>query len=115
MSIAITMVTLKEGGIPPSASTFAQESSKRSQRRLKTSPLQPNPPTLFSPVLSGFLKTQEQVYLIQPLGRSDDGEHAVFRQEQLKVVGSPGSSALGTSYDGDRGLFRSRSRPRVGV
>lgn len=66
---------------------------------------------------SGFVRAQQQVYLIEPLGQSEDGDHAVYRQEDLKVSGRPGcgsSSNTSTPYDRDRGpalagLFRSRS------
>uniref|UniRef100_H3D2R3 ADAM metallopeptidase domain 8 n=1 Tax=Tetraodon nigroviridis TaxID=99883 RepID=H3D2R3_TETNG len=54
--------------------------------------------------ISGFLRTQQQVYVIEPLRRSDQGEHAVFRREQLKVSGTPGCGlTLGTAYDAERG------------
>lgn len=66
-------------------------------------------------VCSGFLKTEQQVYVIEPLTRSDEGEHAVFTREQLKVSGTPSCGlTLRTSYDGDQGpklasLFMSKS------
>ncbi|XP_068438928.1 disintegrin and metalloproteinase domain-containing protein 8-like isoform X2 [Clinocottus analis] len=73
--------------------------------------------------ISGFVRTRQQVYLIEPLGRGEDGDHAVYRREHLKVSGRPGcgpSSNGSTPYDRDRdqdwhpgprlaGLFRSRS------
>ncbi|XP_041819034.1 disintegrin and metalloproteinase domain-containing protein 8 [Chelmon rostratus] len=67
--------------------------------------------------ISGFVRARQQVYLIEPLGQSEDGDHAVYRQEDLKVSGRPGcgsSSNTSTPYDRDRGpalagLFRSRS------
>lgn len=74
----------------------------------------------FLHVCSGFLKTQQQLYLIEPLARCDDGEHAVFRWEQLKVSGTPSCGAtLGPSHHSDRApqlanLFRSRSWVSVG-
>lgn len=52
------------------------------------------------PACSGFLKTRRQVYLIEPLGGSDDGEHAVFRREQLKVSGTRSCGSV-APYDGD--------------
>lgn len=66
---------------------------------------------------SGFLRARQQVYLIEPLGQTDDGDHAVYRQEHLKISGRPscGSSSNTTLlYDQDQGpqvagLFRSRS------
>ncbi|XP_029954393.1 disintegrin and metalloproteinase domain-containing protein 8-like isoform X2 [Salarias fasciatus] len=68
--------------------------------------------------ISGFLRARRQVYLIEPLGRSEDGDHAVYRREHLKVGGSArcGSDSSNTTVqlDQDRGprlagLFRSRS------
>lgn len=73
---------------------------------------------LASCVCSGFMRTRQQVYLIEPLGQSEDGDHAVYRREHLKVSGSPGcgssSNTSTTLYDRDQGpplasLFRSRS------
>lgn len=81
---------------------------------------------VFCPVMlcSGFLRAQQQVYLIEPLGQTDDEEHAVYRQEHLKISGRPacGSSSTTMLYDQDQdpdrdrnwvpkpaGLFRSRS------
>ncbi|XP_034563234.1 snake venom metalloproteinase-disintegrin-like mocarhagin isoform X2 [Notolabrus celidotus] len=69
--------------------------------------------------ISGFVRARQQVYLIEPLGRSDDADHAVYRWEHLKTNGtvSCGSSSnTNTSvlYDRDQdlipaALFRSRS------
>ncbi|XP_060883770.1 snake venom metalloproteinase-disintegrin-like mocarhagin [Labrus mixtus] len=69
--------------------------------------------------ISGFLRARQQVYLIEPLGRSDDGDHAVYRPEHLKVSGRVGCGSSSnanttTPYDQDRdpspaALFRSRS------
>ncbi|XP_040923423.1 disintegrin and metalloproteinase domain-containing protein 8 [Toxotes jaculatrix] len=67
--------------------------------------------------ISGFVRTQQQVYLIEPLGQSEDGDHAVYRREHLKISGSLGcgsSSNTTMLYDQDQGpqlagLFRSRS------
>nr|XP_046232317.1 zinc metalloproteinase-disintegrin-like BjussuMP-1 [Scatophagus argus] len=66
--------------------------------------------------ISGFVRARQQVYLIEPLGQSDDGPHAVYRREQLKVSGRPGcgSSSNGSLYDRDQspplaGLYRTRS------
>ncbi|CAJ1079993.1 snake venom metalloproteinase-disintegrin-like mocarhagin isoform X1 [Xyrichtys novacula] len=69
--------------------------------------------------ISGFVRAQQQVYLIEPLGRSDDADHAVYRREHLKTRGTVGcgsSSDTNTSvlYDQDQdlspaALFRSRS------
>lgn len=53
--------------------------------------------------------------MIEPLTRADEGEHAVFTREQLRVSGTPSCGlTLGTSYDGDQGpklanLFMSKS------
>uniref|UniRef100_A0A3P8QWM7 ADAM metallopeptidase domain 8b n=1 Tax=Astatotilapia calliptera TaxID=8154 RepID=A0A3P8QWM7_ASTCA len=67
--------------------------------------------------MSGFLRARQQVYLIEPLGQTDDGDHAVYRQEHLKISGRPScgySSNTTLLYDQDQGpqvagLFRSRS------
>ncbi|XP_042363925.1 zinc metalloproteinase-disintegrin-like 2d isoform X2 [Plectropomus leopardus] len=75
--------------------------------------------------ISGFVRTRQQVYLIEPLGQSDDGDHAVYRREHLKISSSLGcgsSSNTTTLYDQEQtprlsGLFRSRSwktKPIVG-
>lgn len=61
---------------------------------------------------SGFVRTRQQVYLIEPLAQSEVGDHAVYRREHLKTSGST------MLYDQDHvqdqgprvaGLFRSRS------
>ncbi|XP_034716654.1 disintegrin and metalloproteinase domain-containing protein 8-like [Etheostoma cragini] len=69
--------------------------------------------------VSGFVRARQQVYLIEPLGQSEDGDHAVYRPEHLKTSGSAGwgSSSNNTPlYDQDpvqgprlSGLFKSRS------
>ncbi|XP_070783091.1 disintegrin and metalloproteinase domain-containing protein 8-like [Enoplosus armatus] len=71
--------------------------------------------------ISGFVRARQQVYLIEPLGQSEDGDHAVYRREHLKtsVRSACGSSSnTSTPYDEDQdqdqgprlaGLFRSRS------
>ncbi|GAA6214640.1 zinc metalloproteinase-disintegrin-like 2d [Lates japonicus] len=70
--------------------------------------------------ISGFVRARQQVYLIEPLGQSDDADHAVYRQEHLMISSSPGcgtSSNTTMLYDnkdqdqGPRlaGLFKSRS------
>uniref|UniRef100_A0A667ZZM0 ADAM metallopeptidase domain 8b n=1 Tax=Myripristis murdjan TaxID=586833 RepID=A0A667ZZM0_9TELE len=72
--------------------------------------------------ISGFVRARQQVYLIEPLGDGDDGDHAVYRQEYLRVSGRPacGSSSNSSNsstlydYDQDRGpqlsgLFKSRA------
>ncbi|XP_041829619.1 zinc metalloproteinase-disintegrin-like 2d isoform X2 [Melanotaenia boesemani] len=77
--------------------------------------------------ISGFLRARQQVYLIEPLGQTDDEDHAVYRQEHLKISGHPtcGSTSNTTLlYGRDQdlglqpaGLFRSRSwktKPLVG-
>ncbi|XP_019130580.2 zinc metalloproteinase-disintegrin-like VMP-III [Larimichthys crocea] len=65
--------------------------------------------------ISGFVRARQQLYLIEPLAQSADGDHAVYRQENLKTGGRPGSNTTGL-YDQDKeqspqpaGLFRSRS------
>lgn len=110
---------LREWRILLSALVFAQELGKNTHRRgfryggpPPPRPNQPENDVLF-PACSGFLQTRKQVYLIKPLGGSDDGEHAIFRREQLKVNGTPSCGSI-TSYDGDRGpklasLFSSRA------
>lgn len=61
---------------------------------------------LISCVCSGFLRARQQVYLIEPLGQSEDGEHAVYRPEQLKVDSQPGcgdtSNATSRLFDKDQ-------------
>ncbi|XP_070707476.1 disintegrin and metalloproteinase domain-containing protein 8 [Pempheris klunzingeri] len=71
--------------------------------------------------ISGFVRAQQQVYLVEPLGHSDDGDHAVYRHEHLKISGRPGcgsstNNSTPDNRDQDRdqgprlaGLFRSRS------
>ncbi|KAL6094389.1 uncharacterized protein ACO6RY_15811 [Pungitius sinensis] len=69
--------------------------------------------------ISGFLRLQQQVFLIEPLGRAADGDHALYRRENLKLAGPSacGSSPNGTAQSdrhqdsgpGLSGLFRSRS------
>ncbi|XP_076008288.1 zinc metalloproteinase-disintegrin-like atrase-A [Genypterus blacodes] len=52
--------------------------------------------------ISGFMRARRQVYLIEPLGLSEDGDHAVYRQEHLKVSGNPvcgSTSNSSTRYD----------------
>ncbi|KAK2820733.1 hypothetical protein Q5P01_023692 [Channa striata] len=58
--------------------------------------------------ISGLVRARQQVYLIEPLGQSESGDHAVYRQEHVKINGS------NMLYDQDQGprlagLFRSRS------
>nr|CBN81732.1 Disintegrin and metalloproteinase domain-containing protein 8 [Dicentrarchus labrax] len=53
--------------------------------------------------LSGFVRARQQLYLIEPLGQSEDDDHAVYRQEHLKFNSRPGSSSNTTiSYDRDQ-------------
>ncbi|KAM4715326.1 zinc metalloproteinase-disintegrin-like protein H4 subunit A [Anableps anableps] len=71
--------------------------------------------------ISGFLRVQQQVYLIEPLGQTVDEEHAVYRWEHLNIPGQPGSgfsSNTSLLFDQDQnqesnpqpeGLFKSRS------
>ncbi|XP_075891085.1 zinc metalloproteinase-disintegrin-like VMP-III isoform X2 [Nelusetta ayraudi] len=63
--------------------------------------------------ISGFLRARQQVYLIEPLGQSEDGEHAVYRPEQLKVGSQPGYGATSnpTSNTTSR-LFDREQAPR---
>ncbi|XP_069373376.1 zinc metalloproteinase-disintegrin-like 2d isoform X2 [Paralichthys olivaceus] len=64
--------------------------------------------------ISGFVRVRRQVYMIEPLGQSEDGDHAVYRHEHLKVS-SGSTSNTTTMYDQDEaqgprlaGLLRSR-------
>lgn len=69
------------------------------------------------------MRARQQLYLIEPLGETDDGEHAVYRQEHLKINGTPGGAHPDDTrmlYDVDQdpdpqlaGLFRSKSWVRV--
>ncbi|KAM9425807.1 zinc metalloproteinase-disintegrin-like jararhagin [Pholidichthys leucotaenia] len=72
--------------------------------------------------ISGFLRARQQVYLIEPLGQTDSGDHAIYKREYLRISGRPscGSSSNTTTvlYDHKRdqdqgprmaGLFRPRS------
>ncbi|XP_068161489.1 zinc metalloproteinase-disintegrin-like 2d isoform X1 [Antennarius striatus] len=67
--------------------------------------------------ISGFVRAQQQVYLIEPLGPSEDDYHAVYGSENLATGSRPscGSSSNSTTpYDRDQdpvlaGLFRPRS------
>ncbi|CAL8282839.1 unnamed protein product [Merluccius merluccius] len=47
--------------------------------------------------IKGFIRARQQVYFIEPLGDSDDGDHAVYRPEHLKVSSSSSSSSSSTS------------------
>ncbi|KAF7664059.1 hypothetical protein LDENG_00191100 [Lucifuga dentata] len=68
--------------------------------------------------ISGFMRARQQLYLIEPLGKSEDGDHAVYRQEHLKLSGNPScgsASNTSTLYDREQeqgpllsGLLRSR-------
>ncbi|KAG7506865.1 zinc metalloproteinase-disintegrin-like 2d [Solea senegalensis] len=66
--------------------------------------------------ISGFVRARQQLYLIEPLGKSEDEEHAVYRQENLKISRRPRCGSLSNTtvlYDRDQvphqaGLFRSR-------
>ncbi|XP_037610579.1 zinc metalloproteinase-disintegrin-like BjussuMP-1 [Sebastes umbrosus] len=70
--------------------------------------------------ISGFVRAQQQVYLIEPLGQSEDGGHAVYRQEHQKISSSSSSNNITLMYDREQdedqdqgpglsGLFKSRS------
>uniref|UniRef100_A0A8C7DEX8 ADAM metallopeptidase domain 8b n=1 Tax=Oncorhynchus kisutch TaxID=8019 RepID=A0A8C7DEX8_ONCKI len=66
--------------------------------------------------ISGFVRAEQKVYLIEPLGDSADGEHALYRQEHLRTnKASCGHSNDSTVYDHDQGpaprlsgLFKSK-------
>ncbi|XP_041714361.1 disintegrin and metalloproteinase domain-containing protein 8-like isoform X2 [Coregonus clupeaformis] len=75
--------------------------------------------------ISGFVRAEQKVYLIEPLGDSADGEHALYRQEHLRAnKTSCGHSNDSTVYDHDQdpaprlsGLFKSKgwkSKPITG-
>ncbi|XP_071266504.1 disintegrin and metalloproteinase domain-containing protein 8-like isoform X1 [Salvelinus alpinus] len=75
--------------------------------------------------ISGFVRAEQKVYLIEPLGDSADGEHALYRQEHLRANrASCGHSNDSTVYDHDQGpaprlsgLFKSKgwkSKPITG-
>ncbi|XP_035590927.1 disintegrin and metalloproteinase domain-containing protein 8-like isoform X3 [Oncorhynchus keta] len=75
--------------------------------------------------ISGFVRAEQKVYLIEPLGDSADGEHALYRQEHLRTnKASCGHSNDSTVYDHDQGpaprlsgLFKSKgwkSKPITG-
>ncbi|XP_029465441.1 disintegrin and metalloproteinase domain-containing protein 8 isoform X2 [Rhinatrema bivittatum] len=51
--------------------------------------------------LSGFFQTDHQVYLIEPLeeSRGEEGKHAVYRQEHLKMKRATCGDANHTMYD----------------
>ncbi|MEQ2294805.1 hypothetical protein AMECASPLE_007526 [Ameca splendens] len=68
--------------------------------------------------ISGFLRVQQQLYLIEPLGQAVDEEHAVYKWEHVKSSGGGSSSNSTLLFDRDlnhergpqpEGLFRSRS------
>ncbi|XP_035469320.2 zinc metalloproteinase-disintegrin-like berythractivase [Scophthalmus maximus] len=69
--------------------------------------------------ISGFVRARQQLYLIEPLGRSDEGDHAVYRHEHLKTSSSNTTVLFDRERDRDQdrdqdrgprlaGLFRSR-------
>lgn len=61
---------------------------------------------------SGFLKTEKQVYLIEPLEESVDGNHAIFKQEHLRVKQGTFGYVNDTVYDlGPRfsGLYKGKN------
>uniref|UniRef100_A0A673VV85 Disintegrin and metalloproteinase domain-containing protein 8-like n=1 Tax=Salmo trutta TaxID=8032 RepID=A0A673VV85_SALTR len=66
--------------------------------------------------ISGFVRAEQKVYLVEPLGDSADGEHALYRQEHLRAnKTSCGHSNDSTVYDHDQGpaprllgLFKSK-------
>ncbi|XP_055780906.1 zinc metalloproteinase-disintegrin-like 4a isoform X4 [Salvelinus fontinalis] len=75
--------------------------------------------------ISGFVRAEQKVYLVEPLGDSADGEHALYRQEHLRANrASCGHSNDSTVYDHDQGpaprlsgLFKSKgwkSKPITG-
>ncbi|KAJ8406727.1 hypothetical protein AAFF_G00296430 [Aldrovandia affinis] len=49
--------------------------------------------------IRGFVRAEQQVYLIEPLGDSVDGDHAVYRQEHLRSKRSTCGTSNETFYD----------------
>ncbi|KAJ8248436.1 hypothetical protein GJAV_G00242000 [Gymnothorax javanicus] len=49
--------------------------------------------------LRGFLRAEQQVYLIEPLGESAEDDHAVYRQEHLRKKRATCSHGNKTAYD----------------
>ncbi|KAA0717939.1 Disintegrin and metalloproteinase domain-containing protein 8 [Triplophysa tibetana] len=63
--------------------------------------------------MHGFLRTEKQVYLIEPLEESVDGNHAIFKQEHLRVKQGTFGYVNDTVYDlGPRfsGLYKGKNR-----
>ncbi|XP_063749400.1 zinc metalloproteinase-disintegrin-like 8 [Eleginops maclovinus] len=63
--------------------------------------------------ISGYVRARQQVYLIEPLGQSEDGGHAVYRPEDLKRINSSSNNTVLYDQDQAQGprlssLFRSR-------
>ncbi|KAJ8361625.1 hypothetical protein SKAU_G00181500 [Synaphobranchus kaupii] len=59
--------------------------------------------------IRGFLRAEQQVYLIEPLGESVEDDHAVYREDRLRGKRSTCSDGNKTAYDhGSRvsGLFK---------
>uniref|UniRef100_A0A8D3DD19 ADAM metallopeptidase domain 8b n=1 Tax=Scophthalmus maximus TaxID=52904 RepID=A0A8D3DD19_SCOMX len=54
-------------------------------------------------VCSGFVRARQQLYLIEPLGRSDEGDHAVYRHEHLKTSSSNTTVLFDRERDRDQG------------
>uniref|UniRef100_A0A8D3ADI5 Disintegrin and metalloproteinase domain-containing protein 8 n=1 Tax=Scophthalmus maximus TaxID=52904 RepID=A0A8D3ADI5_SCOMX len=53
--------------------------------------------------ISGFVRARQQLYLIEPLGRSDEGDHAVYRHEHLKTSSSNTTVLFDRERDRDQG------------
>ncbi|XP_064171100.1 disintegrin and metalloproteinase domain-containing protein 8-like isoform X1 [Anguilla rostrata] len=49
--------------------------------------------------IRGFVRAEQQVYLIEPLGASADGEHAVYRREHLRSKRSTCGNSNESFYD----------------
>lgn len=62
----------------------------------------------------GFLRAENQVYLIEPLEDSVKGDHAVYKQEHLRTKRATHEYVNDTVYDYDvmprlAGLYKSRN------
>ncbi|KAJ8418194.1 hypothetical protein AAFF_G00139030 [Aldrovandia affinis] len=62
--------------------------------------------------MRGFLRAEQQVYLIEPLDESSEGDHAVYRQEHLRGKRTACGHSDKTAYDYEpmvSGLFKPSS------
>nr|XP_015817954.2 zinc metalloproteinase-disintegrin-like protein H4 subunit A [Nothobranchius furzeri] len=65
--------------------------------------------------IRGFLRVQQQVYMIEPLGRTDDEDHAVYRWEHLKVGGQLGCGPSSLLYDQNQNHNQDRAPQHAGL